>query len=921
MIESTELAHDGSARSTPDSAADTPPPLRVGRYVVIERVGAGGMGVVYSAYDPELDRRVAIKLLLGAGTDAELRARLQREARSMARLSETNVVAVYDAGEHDGQVFIAMEFVRGQTLRAWLEAAPRRWPEIVAMFVQAGSGLLAAHDVGLVHRDFKPDNVLVDEEGHAKVTDFGLARAEGARVSSPLSASSPALTCAPLVTEHGVLLGTPGYMSPEQFRGGSVDARSDQFSFCVALWEALYGERPFEGDNPIELAVNVLAGNVRASNQASLRNSGKHGVTPPAWIRRVLRRGLSSDAATRYPTMATLLAELDCKPARTRRWWIAAGIVLGVSATAIAARQLQRVRAVASCLRAADDQVPDFGTSVRGEIAAALRSTGSPLADQTWEHLQPRLEAFTTAWHDVADRTCVEAEVERTRDRASYVGTVDCLAEARNDFDALVAVLGNADAASVREALSLAWRLPEPSACMDERAMSLRRALPTSEAERAEIESLRRRLAAARAEHGAGRYTRAAEQLQVLLVAAEEVGWAPLHAAVQMELGFVQLLLDSFDQAAKSLEAAFHEAAQEGLDIVASDAAIQLALLEAQNRLRPEEASLWLNLADAMIARSGDQTALVEAGFLNARAGLRFRERDYERGLEDASNVRRLRAEALGEDHVLVAAALNNEALMLEKTNDQARALDAAQRALSIGERLFGRDHPSVADSLERIGRIRERSGDLTRASQDYRASLAIRERALGSDHLDVAFSLNGIGNLHALRGELDEARAAHERALRIRAAALGEDHPQLATSWHNLAAIDLLRRDYDHALVGFQRALSATERALGSNHADLAHPLQGIGDAHRGRGELSDAMPFYRRALSIREAVSAPLAEQGETRFALARVMWELEVDRDEAVELARHARRDYQGGAVSDAGPVSEINKWLQERARGDR
>ncbi|MBC8072186.1 MAG: serine/threonine protein kinase, partial [Deltaproteobacteria bacterium] len=227
-------------------------PVRVGRFIIVERVGAGAMGVVYAAYDAELDRKVAIKVLRPSGDDSGLRLRLVREAQAMARLSDPNVVGVFEIGEHDGNGFVAMEFVRGSTLREWLAAAKRSPSAILGAYVQAGRGLAAAHVAGIVHRDFKPDNVLVDAELDAqgaprvRVTDFGLAQT-GALSEAATSLTSGAMPSDLLVTRAGVRVGTPGYMAPEQILGEPTDARSDQFAFCVALWEALAGERPFAG--------------------------------------------------------------------------------------------------------------------------------------------------------------------------------------------------------------------------------------------------------------------------------------------------------------------------------------------------------------------------------------------------------------------------------------------------------------------------------------------------------------------------------------------------------------------------------------------------------------------------------------------------------------------------------------------------
>src|SRR6185312_15770910 len=324
----------------------------IGRYVVLGLVGRGGMGEVYAAYDPELDRKVAVKLLrVKAGNGVSLtegRQRTLREAQAIARLSHPNVVVVYDVGTFHDQVFIAMEFVEGNTVTFWLQAQPRSWQEVLRVFRAAGRGLAAAHEKGLVHRDFKPDNVMVGRDGEVRVMDFGLARQvnekpdPGAAVRAPLvgpeledtavdametiliNRSPAAAPTPPLgspaqsssgmfevqLTRTGAMMGTPAYMAPEQFLGTPTDARSDQFSFCVALYEALYGERPFAGNTMFALTTAVVQGQVRDAPPNS---------KVPLWMRKVLLRGLRPQAGDRYASMQDLIEALGKNPAGKRR--------------------------------------------------------------------------------------------------------------------------------------------------------------------------------------------------------------------------------------------------------------------------------------------------------------------------------------------------------------------------------------------------------------------------------------------------------------------------------------------------------------------------------------------------------------------------------------------------------------------------
>ncbi|MBK6919422.1 MAG: protein kinase [Deltaproteobacteria bacterium] len=366
---------------------------RIGRYHVLKQLGEGGMGVVYSAFDEELDRRIAVKVL-AADISVEFsgRTRLMREAQAMAKVSHPNVVHVYEVGEVQGHIFVAMEFVRGVTLREWLDRGGHGLAERLALLLQAGEGLAAAHASDIVHRDFKPENAMVGDDGRVRVLDFGLARSTGEvgddepdvrntertldsflpdRAGSVLSAQ---------LTRHGSIMGTPAYMSPEQHFGTPTDARSDQFNFCVVLYEALYGERPFSGDNRLALAFAVRQGQIDPPPPRS---------EVPTKLREIILRGLRADPAERFPTMNALLAALRAATAPPRRrpaWLVASGALFLAAAAAGAAVMLrpQSTEAAPSAVQslAADARLwasrahwvyPD----VREPEHTALRAVGS----------------------------------------------------------------------------------------------------------------------------------------------------------------------------------------------------------------------------------------------------------------------------------------------------------------------------------------------------------------------------------------------------------------------------------------------------------------------------------------------------------------------------------------------------------------
>jgi eukaryotic-like serine/threonine-protein kinase len=312
-VVATEVSGPAADATLPAAPGDEHRGASFGRFVVLGRLGTGGMGVVLSGYDPELDRKVALKLLhstLGRGEAA--RARLQHEAKAMARLAHPNTVTVYEVGPAGDQLFIAMELVDGKTLRAWLDERERPWREVLSMFIAAGRGLEAAHAAGLVHRDFKPDNVLIGKDGRPRVSDFGHA-ASGTRVGdSGVEGGSVDAS----LSVHGVAVGTPSHMAPEQWLGGEVDARTDQFAFCVSLWRALWRRPPFAGDAWASLRDAVVEGRRAPPGES-------RGL--PGWLAPVLDRGLAHEREKRWPSMGALLGELEQRANARRRAWIGAG--------------------------------------------------------------------------------------------------------------------------------------------------------------------------------------------------------------------------------------------------------------------------------------------------------------------------------------------------------------------------------------------------------------------------------------------------------------------------------------------------------------------------------------------------------------------------------------------------------------------
>ncbi|MCB9756334.1 MAG: serine/threonine protein kinase [Myxococcales bacterium] len=419
---------------------DAEQPTRIGRFELVRRLGAGGMGVVYLARDPELDRAVAIKHLhprfVRGDALALAEQRMRREARAMARLAHPHVVHIHEVGTHDGQLFLAMEYVDGLTLSDWLRGERRGWRELLRVFCEAGEGLDAAHEAGLVHRDFKPENVLVSRAGAAKVTDFGLASMLSASASTSCARPIPALedsTTAPM-TRTGALMGTPLYMSPEQFAGEPADARSDQFSFCVALYEALVGARPFTGSTFGELAASVSRGALGPRPR----------VAAPSRVLVAVERGLRVAPEERWPSMGALLEALRHDPTPRRRRRLAlAGLAVGLASAAggYAWSETTRARALQACETAGAAIEDVWGGATRARALTEVRASGISFAESSATHTADALDAFTSAWRQVRTDTCVAARVERRWSPELSASADACLEERREQLESFVETL------------------------------------------------------------------------------------------------------------------------------------------------------------------------------------------------------------------------------------------------------------------------------------------------------------------------------------------------------------------------------------------------------------------------------------------------------------------------------------------------
>jgi tetratricopeptide (TPR) repeat protein len=936
-------ADRGGARPVVDAAL----PERLGRYHVLERLGAGGMGVVVAAYDPELDRKVAIKLIHAGRDDEEARARLLREAQAMARLAHPNVVAVHDVGVFAGQVFVAMEFVRGETLGGWLQRQPRSWSEVLAVFVSAGRGLAAAHEAGLVHRDFKPDNVLISAAGRVQVTDFGLARSELAEASDrPVAALGPgsAVLTGPL-TQVGALVGTPAYMAAEQHMGAGVDARTDQYAFCASLYQGLFGVLPFAGTTLTALAQAVMLGQVREPPR---------GRRVPAWLLRAVLRGLRPDPAQRWPSMQALLVVLGRDPARARR----RGALIAALGLGAVLGGLGYQRDVAGrCTGAAAELAGVWDPERQAAARSALLATGVSYAGESWERVQEKLERYATTWVALRTVVCVAHRDGATSD-AALDRQVGCLARRRDDLAALMAVLVSADRGVAERAVTAAAELPELRACTDLTALGSEVPPPPPEHARA-AQALRAGLARARADRSAGRFQEAEAVAEATLATPAAAADPALRAAARLELGLARAKLGAHAEAEVSLRAAWLAGLAGHDDAVAARAAIELVTVVGRLLARPDDGLRWADDARAMLTRRGGDaglTARLAAGLgaLYARAG---RYQEAETAVREAVGLRE--AGGAAADPGELAAVLTALGDVLRHEGRYAEAEASLARAVALQVATLGPEHPAVATARNNLGNALSWQGKVEEALTQHELAAAIRARALGPEHPDVASSRTNLAVALLLQGRYAEAEAQLHRAVAIRERAQGPAHPDLADPITDLGGVYFAQRRFAAAVVQYRRALAIDEaalgpqhpgtasarsnlgtalwrmgrlgeaevelsvalatmqQALGEAHAEVGAPMLSLGEVALARGQLGVARTRLEAALKIATAGAWPAGELARVRFALARARAAQGEDTRAEVQAAADA---FVAAGQHYAAEAAEARSWRPDIDRSD-
>lgn len=909
----------------------TPRPLIAGRFEVEDKLGAGGMGMVWRARDRQLGRTVALKFMLPTHTGDEAETRLLREAQALARIAHPNVVPVYDFGTHEGRVWVAMEHVPGRTLRD----APRRGrsPKTrLEPWIALGRGLAAVHAAGLVHRDVKPDNALVGDDGRVRLIDLGLVCFEADRDSpdhdEPFGShagvdSDDATTVEPLhasITRAGVAIGTPAYMGPEQLRSGRASQAADQFSLCVCMVEAVRGARPFAGGS--------------VSERLSAMAAAEHGPLPrrlPRRVRAALQRGLAYDPRRRWPSVDDLLDAIEAAFANRRRRMFGGALVVSLAgAFSIGAARVnepsQGHEPAAGCEFEASE---DNDLALLGDIGPRFAATELPFAERSAAVVEERLRGWDQRWHVERRHACRMTRVHRLQSEATLERQVACLDHARVEFEELARVFASADVGVVSHAGELLGQLPDPAACR--RPASIQ-GPPLSAVESQAIAEL----VGARAVLVAGDQSRAREHIEraeaaLLGVADDSLARLRLRA-VEAEF---DVQAQRFAAGFPALREIADTAGRAGYADFEASVRVDLAARAAGRWSRPDVERWWLADAELALDRVADaddprhvdlartrgllaqgrgdyaasEVVLGEALALAEARGLASRANDIRMDIANSQRMRgafddarsaysHVLADDLrrwGPQHPRVAHAAHNLGVLEVDAGRFDEATVHLERAVAAYESAWGEDALGALRSRFTLVHIAVSTGRFDEAARALDDLLPRFEAVLGPEHRETAHAYNARGILAFYAGEHATSIDWYERALAAFVAANGEDHHDVGLVACNLGESLLATGQNPRALAAFDRGLPILERRLGRDHPDLGPALKGRGMLRLDSGSVVLAIGDLERALDLLEAADDEPVELAEVRFALARAQ-RSGGERERADALAREAAVEFE-------------------------
>ncbi|MEM7157903.1 MAG: serine/threonine-protein kinase [Myxococcota bacterium] len=814
--------------------------IRVDRFVLEREVGEGGMGVVYAAHDPSLDRKVAVKLVHASRSDGSrgerARARMVSEARALAQVSHPNVVEVFEVGLHrtgsgeDGeQVFVAMEFIEGGTVRQWLAAQPRRVEEILAVYLAAGRGLAAVHDEGLVHRDFKPDNVMVGDDGRIRVMDFGLAQGLAEDAPSLTGLLSP--TAYASLTATGDVQGTPAYMAPEQFAGAVADPRSDQYSFCVAIYEALWKERPSvaDGEPPPNPPRKTL----------------------PRRQREALLRGLSREPQQRFASMHDLLEAL--RPPRSTLWLVlgVVGVVAVLGAAGLAWMLAHAPVEQSPCTQSAQNLEGTWSDPQAQRVRDAFADSSKSGAERS-ELVVERLDAYAQRWVEGHTDACEAALVERIDTDAIFDKRMRCLQRRKQSLGALVDVLVAADERVVARAEDAVAELRPVERCADPAFLEAMTEPPADPATAAEVEQIDRALAEVRALRDTGRVDEARARVEPLTARASAIGYPPLLAQVALAHGELEFRVGNAAAAKPLYEQAYFQAKDAGDAGTAIWAAVSLAMSQATFANEQESANHWLRLARTEIEAS--KITGWEVRILDIEVALLDSQGDFDGALAAA----RERVERLGEDCgdacTRQAEAQSDLALAYSRLGHRDEAITHARKGVELAQAQHGSQHPRVAETLSTLGDVLLQAGRAAEASEMLGQALEIRERLLEPDAASLQMTRLLFANALVEQGRTADGL---EQMLAVRAS-LGDGAGALISSNidNQIAWAQQSLGRFDEARRTFMGAVEGMRELYPQGHPSLSIMLSNVAGIDRDTGNYAAALEGFEEAMAMRQNI-----------------------------------------------------------------
>ncbi|MEM9453089.1 MAG: tetratricopeptide repeat protein [Myxococcota bacterium] len=938
-----------------EPAAMLPQGAKLGRYVVIDKVGAGGMGVVYAAYDPELDRKVALKVLRrgalasGRSSGDKQRDRLMREAQAMAKLSHPNVITVHDVGTFEGQVFLAMEFIDGQTLGDWIRQGNRTWREVLEVFIAAGRGLAAAHAVGLVHRDFKPDNVLMGNDGRVLVTDFGLARPAAGKTGAFSSVgevpSMQVLTAS--LTQTGALVGTPAYMAPEQLSGSRTGPKTDQFSFCVTLYEGLYGKRPFMGRSFAELASNVSSGAFTPPPRD---------VSVPRRVRRALFRGLSTDPELRFADMNELIHALRHDPWRPWRRWGAVVMPAGLFMVGAIAYQQSQSTKSSYCDRVDDQLVGVWDDERRQEVEQAFLATERAFAHDALATTTRKLDEYALRWVGMQSAACRD-QLRGEQPQAVLALRMHCLERRREGLRTVAELLTVADGAVVEGAVDVTRGLAQLDPCEDLDALTQSvPAPPESPQLRRTVGELERELAKARVLRQAAKYDESEAILREALELATQTGYRPLEAEA---LGTLASTLDrggKFDEAEAMYHRALSAALAAGHASVMGYVSVGLVWLTGVPERPLDEAERWATHGLAAIEPLGHMPEL-RAQLYHALAIARLQHGKLDEAEQALNEVIAVREAAFGKGHHSLGAVMAsrgrlmamrgrfdeavsalrlsrkhieheygafhpqsatvmiNLAAALSERGDPEKAREIQEQALRIQEINLGPDHPEVATSHLNMAATLDALGDARLSKQHALTALESFRKTYGEDSVELAWAMSTLATAETNLGQLERSVELRQQALALTRKKLGDDHPRVGRYRHNLAEALLKAGRMQPAEAEFRAALDVRTRAHGGDHPKTGESAAALAELltdHLGRAD--EAVGLAEQAVRVAALGKVSDAQRGYARFVLADALWRSKAHRDRArARTMAELARDDLASTGRDPEQIAAIERWL--------